>query len=444
MNSWMIYLKRDTSIAPLVTLRILFGFIMSVSIIRFISMGWVYDLYIKPTFFFSYFGFDWLPVPGSFIYVIFGLMLLASLGIMTGFFYRISAILFFLLFTYVELLDKTNYLNHYYFVSLFSFLLIWVPADAAFSVDAWKNPEQRAQFVPAWCIAVFKLQLAIVYIYAGIAKINTAWLLDAMPLRIWLPANNDLPIIGDLLTQTWVAYLFSWSGALYDLFIVFFLLNRKTRVYAYGAVIIFHVITWLLFPIGMFPFIMILCTIVFFSADFHTKILSVFERFNVEERSSAANTFRRSVSRPVSMLLVVFFCVQIVMPWRYLFYPGQLFWTEQGYRFSWRVMLMEKSGYVIFHVKDRKTGREGDVMPEDFLTPVQVKMMSTQPDMILQFAHFLEQHFAEKGNEVEVRAESYVTLNGSGSRPFIDPSVDLTTISDGFAHKEWILKNKQL
>jgi len=43
-------------------------------------------------------------------------------------------------------------------------------------------------------------------------------------------------------------------------------------------------------------------------------------------------------------ILIPFFVIQIFFPWRYLLYPGELFWTEQGYRFSWRVMLMEKAG----------------------------------------------------------------------------------------------------
>ena len=76
----------------------------------------------------------------------------------------------------------------------------------------------------------------------------------------------------------------------------------------------------------------------------------------------------------------------------------------------------------------------------DFLTPNQEKMMSTQPDMILQFAHHLEQHYQQKGiPNPKVTAEVYVTLNGKQSRLFIDPTVDLTQIKDSFAPKNWIL-----
>ena len=66
--------------------------------------------------------------------------------------------------------------------------------------------------------------------------------------------------------------------------------------------------------------------------------------------------------------------------------------------------------------------------------------MSTQPDMILQYAHFLEDKYQEQGiADPEIRVEAYVTLNGSGSRLFIDPEVDLTRERESFAHKDWIL-----
>src|SRR5580693_4590574 len=80
-------------------------------------------------------------------------------------------------------------------------------------------------------------------------------------------------------------------------------------------------------------------------------------------------------------LLTIYVLLQIVLPFRFLFYPGTLFWTEEGYRFSWRVMLMEKSGIVFFYIKDPKTGRKGEVVNSQFLTPLQDRMMATQPDM---------------------------------------------------------------
>ncbi|MEQ8882127.1 MAG: HTTM domain-containing protein, partial [Cyclobacteriaceae bacterium] len=128
---------RKVPIFPLVTFRILFGLLLSYSTIRFWAKGWIYSQYIEPKFFFPFIeGIQ--PLPGMGMYMVFSLMILASIFIVLGFYYRVSTISFFLLFTYVELLDKTNYLNHYYFVSLCTFLMIWLPANRYFSVDVWR------------------------------------------------------------------------------------------------------------------------------------------------------------------------------------------------------------------------------------------------------------------------------------------------------------------
>lgn len=249
---------------------------MLYSTIRFISMGWVYEFYVKPEFHFKYYGFYWLEVlPEQAIYAVFFFMLLSCLGILFGCFYRISATVFFLTFTYVELLDQSNYLNHYYFVSLLSFIMIFLPAHKSFSLDVKYAWVKELKEVPNFYIILPKFQLAIVYIFAGIAKLNYDWLIQAQPLKIWLPAHSHLPIIGSLLNYEIVAFIFSWFGAVYDLFIVFFLIDSRTRGIAYFFVIVFHLLTRLLFPIGVFPYVMIMSTLIFFSENFHVRIVNM-------------------------------------------------------------------------------------------------------------------------------------------------------------------------
>lgn len=417
---------------------------MAISTVRFMLKGWVSELYIQPRVFFPFYGFEWVkPLSGIGMYLVFGLVLVTALMVMVGWRYRLAAALFFLSFTYVELIDKTNYLNHYYFVSLVSFLMIFMPAAQHFSVDAWQNPSSAKKYIPAWPVNLLKFQLAMVYVFAGIAKLNGDWLLRAMPLKIWLPAKSHLPVIGPLLNQEWVAYAMSWGGAAYDLFIVFFLLSSRTRPMAYFFVIFFHGLTALLFPaIGMFPFIMILSTLIFFPPSFHEKVLGkVSSLFSI--KWPAGETERQHGYRlaPVyKWLMVTYVCWQLLMPWRYLLYPAPLFWREEGYRFSWRVMLMEKAGYVTFHINDPATGRKGQIANHEYLTPQQEKMVATQPDMILQFAHYLADELKSKGlTDPEIRAESWVTLNGHRSRPFTDTAVDLTKEKASLRPKTWIL-----
>lgn len=436
-------IDRQVSIAPLVMIRIIFGLIMSASTIRFMANGWVHDLYVSPKVYFPFYGFEWVkPLPELGMYLLFFSLIISFLFIAAGAFYRIATAYSFLAFTYIELIDKTNYLNHYYFVSIFCLLLIFLPANKSFSVDVYRKPSLKSEKTAWGNILILQLQLAIVYFFAGLAKLNPDWLFEAMPLKIWLPAQADIWLIGPMLAKDWVAYAFSWGGAIYDLSIPFFLFYKPTRKYAYLLVIVFHLLTWFLFNIGMFPFIMIGATLIFFSAEFHQQTIDFLQRIIGLKRSQFVDSIpaKLSLSTAKKVFFSTFLILQVLIPLRHLAYPGDLFWTEQGYRFSWRVMLMEKAGYTIFHITDPSSNRSWEVNNYDFLTPVQEKMMSTQADMILQFAHHLEGYYQSHGiSNPKITAESYVSLNGSASRLYIDPKLDLTKVSDSFSPKDWIL-----
>ena len=438
------YFNKHTDARPLVVFRILFGLMMFASMIRFWANGWIDKLYIKPTFFFSYYGFEWVKPVGNYTYLIFVICALASLFIAFGYKYRFAIILFFLSFTYIELMDKTNYLNHYYFVSVLSFLLIFLPANVQFSVDSFLRKKEY-NLIPRWTIDSVKLLLGIVYFYAGLTKLNSDWLFRAMPLKIWLPSKYDLPIIGNnLMQQDWFHYVMSWGGALYDLIIPFLLIYRKTRPFAFILVIFFHVFTRVLFPIGMFPYIMIVSSLIFFDANFHKKIMywlgNMLRINHLRLLQIKEYNFSSYYGKIITGIILIFFSIQLALPWRYFLYPGELFWTEEGYRYSWRVMLMEKAGYANFKIVDEKTGNYFYVKNEDFLTPYQEKQMSFQPDFILEYAHYLGDHFSRQGHQnIQVFVESYVALNGRMSRPYINPKIDLYREKESFYHKNWIL-----
>ncbi|MCS6823919.1 MAG: HTTM domain-containing protein [Cytophagaceae bacterium] len=447
-NAILTFCNNTQPIYTLVYFRIAFGLLMCASVLRFMLKGWVYDLYIKPSFFFTYQGFDWIvPFSPTVMYAAFVLLAITSLFIALGLFYRISSTLFFLLFTYIELIDKSNYLNHYYFISLIAFLMCWVPANRYFSVDAYIKPYIKSNVVPNWTVGILKLQIIIVYFFAGVAKLNYDWLILAMPLKIWLPAKYDVPLLGQLLDSEWVAYAFSWAGMLFDISIPFFLIINTTRLPAYMLVIIFHTLTALLFPvIGMFPFIMIFAASIFLPSHMHKKVIVTLENFFsfIFSQKSYVRTTVQKTYQPapqyISIFFTLYFLVQIMLPFRYLLYKGPLFWTEEGYRFSWRVMLMEKAGYITFSVSDSLTKHTVEIINSDFLTPQQEKMMSTQPDMILQFAHHLKNVYQKKNfyNPI-VRAESYISINGRGSQLYVNPNVNLASISECTPRSKWLL-----
>lgn len=404
------------------------------------ASGWIERLYGEPDFFFKFYGFEWVaPLSVSGMYWAYGIVGLSALGIMLGLFYRWSALVFWLSFTYTELIDVTNYLNHYYLVCLLGLLLIFLPAHRRFSLDVWRKPSLRVETVPAWCLYVIMLQVGIVYIFAGFAKLNADWLLRAMPLAVWLPPKADWPVLGHLFTQSWAAYAFSWSGALYDLSIPFLLLNRRTRPLAYVAVIAFHLLTRLLFNIGLFPFIMIFNTLIFFPASAHERWLR-----KLGYGSGATGKKLVFPKAQVSLLragLLGYFALQLLLPLRFLCYPGNVLWTEEGYRFAWRVMLVEKAGQATFTVRDPQTGRQSEVDNTDYLTPYQEKQMAIQPDLILQYAHHLAKVYQQDYGiaNPEVTVDGFVALNGRSSRRLIAPDVNLAAVEDNLWPKSWIL-----
>jgi hypothetical protein len=431
-------LQRDTDPAPLAVFRIAFGLLMFVSTLRFMLKGWVDTMYIQPKVFFPFFGWDWIqPLPGHNMYLVFALLMLTSLFIATGTLYRFSSIVFFLLFSYVELIDKTNYLNHYYFISLVAFLLIFLPAGKIYAVDNWFFKRKSIHTISFGYIFVLQLQMFTLYFFAGIAKLNYDWLIEAQPLRIWLPPYNYLPLIGHYMEKTWVPYLFAWFGCIYDLAIGFLLFNKRTVRVAYLLVIVFHLATGLFFNIGMFPWIMMVITTIFFPAPFHRRLLNRLPKMDFIANGIVAKPLWTST---ISFGVATFFLIQYLIPFRYALYPGKLFWTEQGYRFSWRVMLMEKAGTALFTVEDKGSSKKSIICNTEHLTYMQEKMMSTQPDMLVDYAHYLAKVFQNKGySNPIVKADVFVTVNGSGSKRFVDPTINLAAVDRrSLCAKTWV------
>lgn len=420
--------------APLIVFRIIFGIIMFFSLIRFWLKGWIEEFFIQPKFHFHYYGFEWIPQLNDIgIYVIFFISLISSLFIALGFIYRISTLLFFLSYTYLELQDAALYLNHYYLITLIAFLLIFLPAHQRFSLDTKLNLTSHQNKTAAWTIQIIRFQLVILYFYAGLAKVQSDWLFEGQPLKLWLNVHSDVPIIGPYLTMEWTAYIFAWFGCMYDLSIGFFLWNSKTRNWAYFFVLIFHLATGFLFNIGLFPYIMILLTLIFFDDRLHERILKF-----LGEKEKVFNTTPNSWKKWILIPLGFYCLFQVAIPLRHFFYEGNVLWTEQGYRFSWRVKLVAKNGNATFYIEDRASKRRIEIKNQDYLTPIQEKKMAVKPVFILQFAHHLAEEFQDTiilaGNKQfhlinpKVYAEANVSLNGRASIPLIDPTKDLSKI----------------
>ena len=424
--------------------RIAFGLVALTAVIRFFAYDWIDQLYVEPAHHFSYVGFEWVhawPAPWMQLHV--AALGVLALAITLGWRYRASALLFTLGFTYIELIDKTTYLNHYYFISLAGMLLCILPTHRAWSLDARRLRSDGA--VPRWTVWALRSQVAVVYAFAGLAKLNPDWLLNAAPLRIWLPQHAELPLIGSLLDELWVAYALSWAGAAFDLTVVAWLLWGRSRPIAFVVLIAFHLITGQLFMIGVFPWMMIAAALIFFAPDWPRR-LQWFRPARrpepatpLEPRAVAARGQPTRRARALVLIALVAVAVQIVVPLRHQLYPGSVRWNEEGYRFSWRVLLTEKVGSVEYRVTDSADGRTWLVDPATYLSALQAERMTTQPDLILATAQIIRDDYAARGQDVEVRADAFVAVNGRPYARLIDPEIDLARERQGVGAKRWIL-----
>lgn len=417
--------------AWLAAFRILFGVALAISMERFIAYGWIESLLLAPRVRFHYLGFGWVqPMSAGAMHALFWALVGLALAMAAGFAYRIVAPLFALGLTYIQLLDVSTYLNHYYLAGLLAWLLAAAPANRLWSVDARLAPKPTV--VARGWLWLFRVQVGAVYVFAGLAKAQSDWLLHGQPLGIWLGARTDLPVLGRLFTIEGVPLAMSWCGFLFDLTIVLWLSLRRTRPYAYAVVLAFHLLTRLLFDIGMFPIIMSLAALVFFPPSWPRRFIRT---------PSVPRPAAKPVLPRVAIALGTAWCVvQLLVPLRCHLYGGNVLWHEQGMRFSWRVMVRAKGGATTFLVRQRRTGKVFHVSPREYLTPFQENEMASQPDLVLQLAHVIERDFDERGlGPVEVRVDSTVSLDGRPGAPLVDPNVDLVTIRDGLAPATYIL-----
>jgi hypothetical protein len=382
----------------------------------------------------------------------FGALAVLSLLILLGAFYRVSAALFFLAFSYVFLLDQTRYLNHFYLIVLISFVLIFVPAHAVWSIDAWRSRRSRAETVPAWSLWLVRTQIGIAYFFGGIAKLNGDWL-RGEPLRGWLAPQTDFPIIGPYLRNEIVVYVFVFGGLFIDLLVPWLVLFRRTRVVGLAAALSFNLLNSRLFHIGIFPWFMIGATTVLLPPSWPRLW-----RRGRAARAGAAHGGRgagpRAAPAPVAAparapltlgqratigAIAVYMAYQVFMPLRHFLYPGNVSWTEQGHNFSWHMKLRDKSSKARFKVTDPARGATWEIDPLEYLTPRQLGKMSNRPDLILQFCHHVSKEFERGGRPgVEVRALVKSSLNGRRPQLLVDPNRNLAAVPRGPGPIDWI------
>lgn len=410
----------------------IFGFLAAAESFGAIATGWLKKTFIVPEFTFTIIGFEWLqPLEGNGMIVYFAVMGTAALLIMLGLFYRASTFVFLSMWTVVYIMQKTHYNNHYYLLVLLSAAMLLLPAHKNRSLDSHFGFTIAKQSCARICHYFFVIQILIVYVYASIHKIHWDWL-EARPLSIWFQYKSNYWVIGSLLQERWFQYAIAWGGVLYDGTIIFLLLNPKSRKIGFVLSIVFNLFNSFVFQIGIFPYLMIGLTVFFFPPE---TIRNIFFK-----KKPKVYPIRKQLSLGWTYILVLYFIFQILLPARNHLFQGNVGFTEEGHRLSWRMMLRAKSGSLNMFVEDKETGKRDRVNLRDHLSPDQRSSIAVQPDMIWQFAKHLKEEYAAKEEDIAVYADAKVSLNGHPRKLLIDKNVNLASVPwESFKHSEWIL-----
>jgi len=441
MKKWLYLLhqkiQEPTDVASLVMLRIVFGLLMLIDIVRYFHIGWVSEIYAKPNFHFQYEWFWWLvPLPEDLMYLLFVILGIFSILITLGLFYRLASTLFFLGYTYIFLLERTTYNNHYYLICLISFFLALAPLHKSWSLDVIRGSVQHTDRFPAIWLWLFRFHMGLVYFYGGIAKFDPDWLNGRITGEL-LGAANRGTILEPLMKFDWMNHLYVWSGMIFDLVIPFLLLCKPFRLWAFLSAVLFHAHNHYVFPIGVFPSLAVALTLLYFDADFPRKILptklrkliGAHYRKYVPYSDHSVVSLQNQTPRLLLMFSVIYIFVHILLPFRHLFTPGWTSWHEEGHYFAWRMMLRHKSTRIQFNITHPVTGEQRYADPRDYLNHMQYTVFAGSPVMVLQFAHYLDYLVrANGGFDPKITANVEVSINGRGFRQMVDTNLDLSEI----------------
>jgi hypothetical protein len=429
------FLFKQIDNSPLLIFRIFFGILISLECYGAIATGWVKKNLIDPEFTFNFIGFDWLqPLPGIGMYLYFLVMGTLGICIALGFKYRFSTLAFTLLWTAVYLMQKTAYNNHYYLLVLIALIMSFLPANRNYSMDARITPSIRSNHMSAYIKWAIVLQLLIVYTYASVAKLYGDWL-DFSIIEILFKNKKSYPIIGGLLQEPLVHKVIGISGILFDLLIVPALLWKPSRKWAFITAIFFHLFNSIVFQIGIFPYLALAFTVFFFEPETIRKLF-----FKKKEPYLQEVTKIPSNKKLIVGVLLVYFLLQLGLPIRHYFIKDDVLWTEEGHRLSWRMMLRSRTGITTVKIMNHTTGNSYLVNLDDYLTRGQKGKIKSYPDFMWQFAQRLKREYTEKGEDISVFVNSRVSVNGKPYQEFIDPKIDLGSVSwNYFGHNDWIL-----
>lgn len=402
--------------------------------------GKLYVNFIAPPCTFSFIGFEWLqPLPGNGMYYWFAGMALLALLIMTGILYRLAMPAFAVMWTAVYLMQKSDYNNHYYLLLLLCWLMCFMPAAARFSLG---RNTPAVTVCPRWVYWLLWAQMLIIYFYAALNKFDPDWLSGRF-VSLQFKSLSTHRFVGPIYANRFFQLFICYAGLLFDAFIIPLLLWKRTRTYAFAVYVCFHLFNSYTFYIGVFPYLSLAMALFFFSPEKLDQL--VLQRFRQPEFTSVLKLPAVPKQRLLTAALLIYLAFQLLLPLRYLLYPGPVFWTEEGYRMSWKMMARIKTGRIFYKVYDPGSGQKWVINPADSFSPGHVKWMAIAPDIAWQYSQRIKKNFAAKGYPgIQIFAIDSVTLNMHAPQLLIDTSVNLAAVKwEPFRHSNWVLPLQQ-
>lgn len=374
---------------------------------------------------------SWIqPMPSPMMDILVYLLLGSAVLITIGKWYRWAMLFFFVGFTYIFVLDQAYYNNHLYLICLLSFWMIFLPMDAALTVQT-----SARKAVPAATFAILRFHIVMVYFFGGIAKLNYDWLINHEPVKHFL---EQASFLSDMLGEQLATYLLVYGGIGFDLAAGFLLLFRPTRKIGLVAAITFNVLNSIIFnDINIFPFFMLGSLLLFLEPETVNSWVAEKKQTRKEKRKrspsqKASNALQASLwgSSPVlKKLFVAYIIFHCIWPFRHLIIPGQVDWTGQGQLFSWRMKIQTRDTEQLeFYVLDYKTQT---IIPTDldayYINFDQRRAMALYPALLHQMTEFLGDRAREryKHDQVGVQVKLKVSFNGRPAQYVVDPELDL-------------------
>ncbi|CAL8281581.1 vitamin K-dependent gamma-carboxylase [Gadus morhua] len=473
-SSWhriVCLLNRPTDPAALGIFRCMFGMLMAIDITQERGLSHLDYKYLDgaPICRFPLFS-SLEPLPMDWMYLVYVVMFLGSVGIMLGLFYRLSCLMFIATYWYVFFLDKTAWNNHSYLYGLIGFQLTLMDANRYWSLDGLMKPKKRNADVPLWNYTLLRVQIFIVYFIAGIKKLDADWVEGYSMSYLahhWLFEPFQM-----ILSVDQVSLLVVHGGGLaLDLTAGYLLFFDATRPFGIVFVSYFHCMNSQLFSIGMFAYTMLATSPLFCYPDWPRRFFARFpaplwvllpitapgpqpssscvypevQKGGKKAPKTPSSNTTPKVSQPrfrhklATVFAFIYVVEQFFLPYSHFITQGYNNWTNGLYGYSWDMMVHSRSHqHVKITYKDGTTGEVGYLNPGVF---THSRRWKDHGDMLKQYAVCLSANLPRYNiTEPEIYFDIWVSINERFQQRIFDPRVDIVKADwSPFRPNPWLM-----